>query len=221
EKKVLMPGESVTESLFVSAGLNGWDLAEPGLYTLQMAMEIDGNDVISNALRLRVATPTNFDEERVAQDIFTEDAGRVMAFDGSKVLDAGNNAWQELVAKLPNSKAARHARVCLAMPLTRQYRTLRVDAPEGAEAIDGRAVFEVSKVDEEAAQEALAKALVDKPAVAMETLGAVDYEYYCEGFSSWLKTCNRGKDAQKVDDAMRKAVAAVAHHYPAPRVAAE
>ncbi|MCA1991949.1 MAG: hypothetical protein LDL41_07870, partial [Coleofasciculus sp. S288] len=34
EIKVLMPGESVYESLFVSAGNNGWDVAEPGYYTI-------------------------------------------------------------------------------------------------------------------------------------------------------------------------------------------
>lgn len=218
---VLQPGDWTTDSLFVSAGLNGWDLSEPGFYHVQVAMEIDGSDVISNALRLRVAPPSSREEERVAQDVFTEDAGRVMAFDGSKVMDEGNNAWQQVVDKLPESKAAVHARLCLALPLTQDYRTLRIDAPAGAMALDGRGAFEVSKSQDEMGQEELNKALMEAPAVAAETLGVVDYEYYCERFAGWLKATNRGKEAKKVDDAMRKEVARLAAHYPAPRVAAE
>ena len=215
EKTVLNPGESMTESHFVSAGRNGWDLAEPGLYDVQMAMEIDGSDVVSNRLRLRVTPPKSFDEEYLAQDVFTEDAGRVMAFDGSMVLDAGADAWREVVAKLPKSRAAIHARIALALPLTRDYRVLRIDAPPEAVALGGRGAFAVSRKQPDEGRQALNKALLDDPETAIQTLGRDDYEYYSAGFRSWLTDAGDKEYAKKVGEVLEKAVAAVEGRAPA------
>ena len=215
--QVLLPGQEITESLFVSAGLNGWDLAEPGLYTVQMAMEIEGADLLSNALRLRVAPPRSYDEEYVAQDVYTDTAGRVMAFDGSMALEAGTNAWHELLERLPDSKAATHARVALAVPLTRNYRVLRIDAPAEAMAIDGRAAFAVAKEKPDEARKHLEGALLEDAEAAASTLGRVDYEYYCETYTGWLKASGADKEAKRIDEATRKAVARPARHYPTPK----
>ncbi|MFQ5347847.1 MAG: hypothetical protein ACE5ED_08385, partial [Rhodothalassiaceae bacterium] len=64
----LAPGESIEESLFAAAGRNGWDLAEPGRYRLQVAIDIDGRTVLSNPLLLRIARPESHDAEILAQD---------------------------------------------------------------------------------------------------------------------------------------------------------
>lgn len=214
---VLQPGQEMTESLFVSAGLNGWDLAEPGLYTVQLAMEIDGTDLRSNALRLRVAPPKSYDEEYVAQDVHTDAAGRVMAFDGSLTLDAGVNGWLELISRLPASKAAAHARIALALPLTRNYRVLRIDAAPEAVSIDGKAAFAIAKKKPDEASKLLGAVLVDNAEAAVSTLGRVDYEYYGSIYAGWLKQSGADKEAKQVNDTVKKAAAAAERRYPAAR----
>ncbi|QRM56678.1 hypothetical protein [Sinorhizobium sp. BG8] len=214
---VLQPGQEITESLFVSAGVNGWDLAEPGHYTVQMSMQINGADLLSNELQLRVAPPKSYEEEYVAQGVYTDEGGRVMAFDGSLVLDAGRNAWLELVERLPNSRAAAHARIALALPMTRNYRLLRIDAPEKAMAIDGRAAFAVAKKRPEEAAKHLEAALVDEAEVSATTLGRVDFEYYGKTYADWLKDSGADKEAKQVGDTVRKVAAKLARHHPAPK----
>ena len=110
---VLPPGESIYESLFLSAGLNGWQLAEPGYYTVQVALHLNGEDVVSNALRLRITPPRGYEEEALAQDFFSDDVGRILAFDGSRILTAGNDAMRELAERFPDNRATVHARIAL------------------------------------------------------------------------------------------------------------
>ena len=209
-KIVLAPGESLTDSLFISSGRNGWDLAEPGLYTVQIAAELEDSDIVSAPLRLRITPPRSRDEELIAQDVFTDDAGRVMALDGSRVLEAGNDAWREVIEKLPESKAAIHAQVCLALPQTRNYRVLNVEAPPTAPGIDGEGakasfVVEAQKPDE--AADRLDKALMVERDTAAMTLGHEDYRYYAAAYSDWLEKQGDGKAAKRVADSAKKAVA--------------
>jgi hypothetical protein len=200
---VLRPGESITDSVFVSVGSTGWMIDEPGNYSVQAAMQLEGFDLVSNPLRLRVAPPRGYDEEYVAQEVFTDEAGRVMAFDGSQVLDNGIAAWEELVDRLPKSRAAVHARVALAMPKTKIYRTLDVDAVRADK--DVKKQFKFSKVDTKRAHTLLTDALLDAPE-AVETLGRVDYEYYTDKFSAALKKQGDEKEARRVSDAAEAAI---------------
>jgi hypothetical protein len=216
EATVLNKNGELTESLFVSAGVNGWDLAEPGSYTVQVAMEIEGVDLVSNPLRLRVSPPRSHAEEHVAQDVFSDDAGRVMAFDGSMALESGMAAWENLVDQLPDSKAAIHARITLAAPKTRDYRTLRIDAPEEALAIGGKGAFKFVKAKPDEARKHIDAALVKDAKTAASTLGRVDYKYYCENLGDSLEKKGAEKDAKRLADSL-KAISKEALHYPLPR----
>ena len=66
-------------------------LDEPGRYTVQLALRVGSEDVVSNAFSLRVAPAIGYDEEYLAQDVFTDEVGRLLAFDGSQYFDGGNN----------------------------------------------------------------------------------------------------------------------------------
>lgn len=200
---VLKPGDSITDSIFVSVGTHGWLIDEPGHYAVQAAMTVQGYDLVSNPLRLRVAPPRSFEEQYVAQDVFTEDAGRVMAFDGSQVLTSGIAAWEEVVARLPQSRAAVHAKVALAMPKAKIYRTLDIDAIKGGKEVKKQ--FRLAKADAKASRDLLNSALMDAPD-AVETLGRVDYAYYTDKFSATLKKQGDDKDARRVSDAAAQAI---------------
>ncbi len=123
-QQVLYPGESVFESLSVSMGINGWDIAEPGQYTVQMLLTVDGGDIISNPVSLQVLPVSSYDAQCCAQDIFSEDVGRILALNGSRELSRGNDILNDLIERLPDSQIARHARIALAIPLVRDYKTL-------------------------------------------------------------------------------------------------
>ncbi len=206
EKTVLASGHSVSDSLFVSAGRNGWDLAEPGRYTVQLSMEIDGATVVSNPLRLRVAPPKGYDEEYVAQDVFTDNSGRVMAFDGSRVLEDGNDAWREVVERLPNSKAAYHAKVCLAKPQMREYLTLNINAPDEALSIGSDGAIDLAQSQESEGSATLKNALLDDAEAAATTLGVEDYRYYTDQLIAWLKDKADKKEAQQAERIVKNAI---------------
>ncbi|MDH5382018.1 MAG: hypothetical protein OEW75_14270, partial [Cyclobacteriaceae bacterium] len=81
------PDQSIYRSFFISAGTNGWDLAEPGNYTLQVALKIEENYLISNTLKLKIAAPNAYEEDRLAQDFFNDSVGRVLALNGTRYFD--------------------------------------------------------------------------------------------------------------------------------------
>jgi len=97
----------------------GWQIAEPGKYTLQVACESNGQSLVSNPLAITVAGPDDFGEERFAQDYFSDDVARILTFGGSMVLDDGNKALEQIVERLPKRRAAIHARVALRHAFTK------------------------------------------------------------------------------------------------------
>ena len=89
------------EALPVFAGLNGWDISEPGVYEIQVAVEVDGQPVMSGPLQLRISPPRSWDEEDVAQEFFSEDVGRTLTFAGTAVLTSANEVLRNTVERLP------------------------------------------------------------------------------------------------------------------------
>jgi hypothetical protein len=196
-------GKSLYESLFISAGTNGWDIAEPGNYTVQMALEVAGEEIISNPIRLRVLPAQTFDAEYCAQEIFSEDVGRILAFDGSGVLDSGNQALEELVARLPKSQAAAHARVALALPKARNRKTLIIT--EGSPSLEAalnekkaRIAVSEPKIDE--ARKVMDTALVTNASNVAQALGHVDYKRYMDTYAGFLREQGDDKGAQQCRD---------------------
>ena len=189
-KVVLEPGQSRYAPLFAAAGGNGWELAEPGRYLVQVALRHDGLDLVSNPLNLRIAPPRSYDEEYLAQDFFSDGVGRVLAFDGSHVLGGANDVLREVAAKLPNRPVAHHALVALAKPLTRNAKLLALSGKNGAETLRSAAEaggkFKVVKAKPEEARKQLDEALMKRDEVAAETLGHIEYRAYVDEYSDWL-----------------------------------
>ena len=202
KKKVLQPGESVYESLFISAGRNGWDVAEPGYYTIQVALHShdDETTVISNPLRLRVAPPRSYEEEFLAQDFFSESVGRILAFDGSRVLSSGNDTLQQVVEQLNDRRVRVHAQVALGSPLVRQYKHLVI--PNSTEKL-----IQVSEPNLAEAQAYLGSALASNMNLAAETLGHIDCKYYVDRFSDALIEQNERQQAQQLQGVLYNALA--------------
>ncbi|MGH6895294.1 MAG: hypothetical protein ACREJ5_01930 [Geminicoccaceae bacterium] len=187
---VLEAGESRYEALFVGAGRNGWDLAEPGMYTVQLAIRQGGEDLVSNQLRVRIAPPRGYDEEYTAQDFFSEGVGRVLAFDGSRELDHANDVLRATVAKLPDRRVAHHALVALAKPLARAGKMLALPDKDGAAtmapAAEAGGKIKVAKAKPDEARKQLGAALMKEENAAAETLGHIEYHAYVDEYADWL-----------------------------------
>lgn len=176
-RQIIDSGKSIYNSILISAGLNGWDIAEPGEYTIQTAIRIGEEDVVSNPLTIRVAPSRGYDEEMVAQDFFSEDVGRVIAFNGSKFLSNANDTLHEIAERLPDKRVACHARLVLANPATRRYKLLNLSKEKRFETV-GR--------DMNQAKNMLDSALFKDPQKSAETLGHILYKKSVDKYSRTL-----------------------------------
>jgi len=202
-KTVMLSGSSVYESLYVSSGRNGWDLAEPGYYVVQVALRVDGEDIVSNPLRLRVAPPRGYDEEYLAQDFFSDDVGRIVALDGSRYLGRGNSTLQEVIERLPDRRVALHAALGLGTPLQNTYKYLVDDHADPRKHLG----ITLQPAKPEEARGLLEKALIEQRAAAIESLGHVDFKWYVDRFSEWLAAKGDSVGASKVQDSLYETMA--------------
>jgi len=187
--RVLAPGESMYAPVFVGAGGSGWLVAEPGQYTIQACLHLDGGeDVLSEPLALRVAAPAGFDEERAAQDLFCQDVGRVFAFDGTRELAVANDALAQVVQRMPGRAVSTHARVALGMPLRRAGKVLAGDRE--------RTRIALAPARPDQARELLGEALLAHKDAAACTLGHVEYRGYVEAYTAWLAREGEVKQAK-------------------------
>jgi hypothetical protein len=205
-KTVLMPGASKYDSIFVAAGRDGWNLAEPGNYTLQSLIRIANEDVLSNKLQIRILPPRGYDDERLAQDYFSEDVGRVYAFDGSRVMASANAVLQETVKQMRDRPAARHALIALGHPLVKDGKVLeaRPDDLKYPQAMADGSAIQPTTADLDDAEKKMKKALLDNANGAAETLGHVDYKDYSDYLSDALAKEGDKAEAIKVQDTLYK-----------------
>jgi hypothetical protein len=204
--KVLAPGQAIYGSVFLTAGLNGIDVAEPGRYVIQAALHQPDGDIVSAPTILRIAPPRSFDEEVLAQDVFTDAVGRVMAFDGSNVLRSANDTLREVVARLGDRRVARHARIPLALAVAEPAQVLDLGA--GSERLAAGAqrqlpVATIAARPDEAKAE-LGEALLGADAdVAAESLGHIDYKYYVDKLTDLLESQGQRGEARKVQQELK------------------
>jgi hypothetical protein len=205
---VLPPGQSMYEALYISSGCNGWDIAEPGNYHVQVLMRMGEQEMLSNPLKLRVMPPKGYDEESLAQDFFSEDVGRIVAFDGSRFLSSGNDVLREIADRLKDRRVSLHAALALGEGLKQDYKEL----VENRKSPDGRLAIKIEKADTAGARKLLTAALSAKPEEMAESLGHVDYKWYIDQLSHWLARQDESAEAYKLQDMLLKLLAGRSVH---------
>jgi hypothetical protein len=196
ETKALMPGESIYGTVLASAGLNGWDVAEPGTYMIQAAAHIGDEDIVSAPFTLRIAPPVTRDEEYSAGDLFTQDAARVLVFGGSRFLDGANDLLHEVVERFPDRRIALHARVALGNPLTIDYKQV-LPTEDGLD-------LEIASAQPDEAVKLLRPALITDADVAAETFGHIRYRGLAVRAARRLATAGAETEATKTIDSVIK-----------------
>ncbi|HJQ68964.1 MAG TPA: hypothetical protein VKA70_08330 [Blastocatellia bacterium] len=197
--RVLNPGDKMYDSLFVAAGLGGWQIAEPGNYLIQLSVNIGGEDIVSNPLTLRVTPPRGYEEEVLAQDFFCNDVGRVLAFDGSRHLDKANDVLRQVSEQLSDRRVAIHTRVPLAKVKAREYKLLDVNTVRNGEQV--LAVNKVAPADADTTYAELTT-LLSRPGTAAETLGHIDFKYYVDFFTESLVEQGENAQAARLQDTL-------------------
>ena len=209
-KIALAPGNAIFHSLFAAVGRNGWDLAEPGVYSIQVALHLEDEDIVSNTLRLQVAPPRGYEEELIAQDFFSDEVGRILTFDGSRVLEKANDTLREVCERLGDRRVAVHAGMAPANPLTRDYKLLNI-GEKGARALTSvhaaKGEFIIASAEHDEARAGLDKALTDDATAAVETFGHINYKRFVDRYSDWLATAGDSEAAGKCQRLLRNTLA--------------
>jgi hypothetical protein len=203
---VLQPGESMYASVFVSAGLNGIDVAEPGQYVIQAALHQHDGDIVSPPTMLRIARPQEYEEEVLAQDFFTDAVGRVLAFDGSHVLTTAVDTLRQVADRLPNRRVAKHALVPLGLAVMEPAQVL--DIPGATEPLLGGVermkIVRIVADNPQQARADLSRALLGADAgTAAESLGHVDYKTYVDDLTDLLAEHGERKEAADVQKSLK------------------
>jgi hypothetical protein len=208
--QALNPNDSIYASLYASSGLNGWDLAEPGNYMVQVALHLAGEDVISEPFAMRVSPPRGYDEEVVAQDFFSNDVGRILNFDGSRCLRSGLNTLREVSERFPGSKAAIHALVALGEGVSKPFKQLKLGDGRGPmrPAAEAGGNINVAPAKVEESRQELGTALLKKPEASAEALGHIDYKDYTESLCETLESQGERKEADNVRNTLVKTLTA-------------
>jgi hypothetical protein len=192
--KALMPGESIYGTVLASAGLNGWDVAEPGRYLIQAAAHMTEEDVVSAPFELRIAPPLSRDEEYSAGDLFTQDAARLLVFGGSRYLQNTNDVLEEILDRYPDRRIALHARVALGNPMTLEYKKV-IPTDDGLE-------LDVVPSDPDAAAKLIEPALVEQADAAAESFGHIRYRGVAERVARRLAAVGAETEATKTIDSV-------------------
>lgn len=187
--KLLRPGQSLKASLFASAGVDGWYLADPGSYTVHAAISRAGEEIQAEPLNLRIASPQSWEEDYLAQNLFTDEVGRALALGGTYAMTGAIEALEEAADRFKQRAIARHAQLALGLPRMENRRMLSL--PEGRSGMSSVSAdggcFEMIKAKPEEARRLLNAALLDQPEMAAQTFGQTAFKNHVELFANWLE----------------------------------
>ena len=210
EMILLNPDKSLYETMLLSAGKNGWDISEPGNYTVQAMLTLGEEVIVSNALPIRISAARTHDEEVCAQDVFSKEVGQLLTFGGSQYLTRANETLEEVIIRIPNKQAARQAKIARALPKLRNFKSINItgDAVTMHAAIANKQVkISESKADHRAVMESLNQVLIEEADYTAQTLGHINYKRQMDKYSEFLAQANPS-EANKCQEHCKKTLLA-------------
>ncbi len=131
---VLSPGEQITDSAYIGFGKDGLTFDQPGNYRLRAVYAaLDGSQVLSEMLDLRVRYPVTAAAEELADLFMGEEQGTLLYLLGSdhESLARGNEAFDLVLDKLGKSDLAQYARLVKGVNAGRTFKTVDRDMANG------------------------------------------------------------------------------------------
>jgi len=122
--------EPVTDSAYIGFGKGGFYFDQPGLYSVRAIYNaLDGSQVVSNLLKVRVRHPASATDEDVADLFLGEEQGMLLYLLGSdsESLKRGNDAFDLVLDKYAKHPLAVYARLLKGINAGRVFKTVSVD----------------------------------------------------------------------------------------------
>jgi hypothetical protein len=141
-----------SENVFLQYGSYGHYFDEPGVYLVRAAYQGSGDVmVLSNVHRVRIGRPFSRDEEQVAQDFFSYEAGMALYLNGSSAtfLTKGMDVLEAMADRFRENPVGAHLSLALAAHRARPF--FRID--------EGGRMLKVRDTDPEQALDLTARTL--------------------------------------------------------------
>ena len=114
---ILEPGKSITESIKIFYGGNGWTFDTAGKYQIRSVYKgITGNiaeKIDSDVIEINVLPPKNEQEKEQVNLIMGKEQGKFLLFESGDHLTNGISSLQNLVNKFPESQLSNYANYAL------------------------------------------------------------------------------------------------------------
>lgn len=131
---VLGVGDEIGDSAYIGYGKGGFYFDQPGQYRVRAAYAaLDGSQVLSDILTIRVRYPVSEEDERLAELFLGEAQGALLYLKGSdnETLRTGNDAFDEVLERFDAHPMATYARMVKGINAARTFKT--ISAGEGKE----------------------------------------------------------------------------------------
>ncbi|MBY0294754.1 MAG: hypothetical protein K2X71_01770 [Methylobacterium sp.] len=138
EIQVLAPGggpegaDRFSKEIFLSYGSSGFYFDRPGEYRIRAVYQGPGDVTVpSDSHRIRIGFPASREDDRMAQDFFSQDVGLALYLRGSRspYLDKGREVLERITQVEPDSPRAAKVSMTLAQGLARPF--FRIDPAKG------------------------------------------------------------------------------------------
>ncbi len=134
-KTAFLPaGKTIEDAAYIGFGKGGLYFDQPGVYTLRAVYHaLDGSQVLSNVIKLRVRHPGTAESEEVANLLLGEDQGALFYLQGSDSvsLRGGNDAFDTLLEKHSTHRLTDYVRYARGVNAARTFKTISKGQPNG------------------------------------------------------------------------------------------
>lgn len=116
---------AVYDSAYVGYGRDGLYFDQTGIYQVRAVYQgLDGSHVVSNVVRLRVASPVNGEEDELAELLVGDQQGQLFYLLGSRcgAFDGGNRAFENLIERHGEHPLAVYPRLVFGMCAAQEFK---------------------------------------------------------------------------------------------------
>lgn len=128
---VLGVSDEIQASAYIGYGKGGFYFDQPGLYKVRAAYAaLDGSQVLSDILTIRVRYPVSADEDKLAELFLGEEQGALLYLQGSDsaALRSGNEAFDEVLDRFEAHPMATYARMVKGVNAGRAFKSVDAGA---------------------------------------------------------------------------------------------
>jgi hypothetical protein len=134
QETTLTTDKPITDSAYIGFGKDGFYFGQPGHYRIRASYAaLDGSEVLSDILTVRVRYPVTAAEESIADLFMGDEQGTLLYLLGSddESLQRGNEAFDEMLEKHGKHPMANYVRLIKGINAGRDFKTVNTDNQVG------------------------------------------------------------------------------------------